>query len=254
MSSSALNQFSCLDELIQVIYQNAERFVVMSNVSYEKWCVHVGISGAEGRWWHGAWTEADVLQIVGSKSSDKILESFAEKLADAFVQGEMYVGNWSTEKGANINLTIGPTSKRPMQIPLTEMSTKEAASHATEIFLDIALQAQSRKCRLHPSSMDYSAFSLSSVPLVAETKIRSDSVPGTSHARPIAATTVAFPDTSKATESQPSDRVKKGTPAPSRKLTPATTTVLKSRKGASLANPNKKARKYKEIEFASDEE
>jgi len=43
--------------------------------------------------------------MQGSKSSDKLLEAFAEKLAETFVQGELYIGDWSTEKGAEIKVT-----------------------------------------------------------------------------------------------------------------------------------------------------
>lgn len=42
----------------------------------------------------------------GSKSSDKLLQTFAEKLADTFVQGELHIGDWSTEEGAKIKVSI----------------------------------------------------------------------------------------------------------------------------------------------------
>lgn len=64
MSSDVLANFSCLDELTQVIYQSFYRFVVLSNVSGDRWTVHLGLSGPEGRWWRGNWGEADILQVV----------------------------------------------------------------------------------------------------------------------------------------------------------------------------------------------
>jgi hypothetical protein len=64
MSSDTLAHFGCLDELIQVVYQGVYRFLVLSNVDDEKWTVHLGLSGADGRWWRGSWFEADILQIV----------------------------------------------------------------------------------------------------------------------------------------------------------------------------------------------
>ncbi|KAH0589191.1 hypothetical protein J132_10943 [Termitomyces sp. J132] len=149
MSSDVLANFICLDELTQVIYQGVYRFVVLSTVS-DQWTIHLGLSGPEGRWWRGSWAKTDILEIVGSKSSDKLLEAFAERLAETFIQGELYVGDWSTEKDAKIKLTLGPSSKKPLHISLAELTSSEAASHATDILLDIALQAQSRKCRLHP--------------------------------------------------------------------------------------------------------
>lgn len=85
-----------------------------------------------------------------------MLESFAEKLADAFIQGELCISDWSLEKGANIKVvpidphhfyfyilvsqfTLGPTSKRPMHIPLLEMTPEEASEHATKVFLDVSI-------------------------------------------------------------------------------------------------------------------
>ena len=60
-----LTNFSCLDELTQVIYQGICKFVVVSAVSDDTWSVHVGLSGQQGRWWRGSWTEEDVrLQFV----------------------------------------------------------------------------------------------------------------------------------------------------------------------------------------------
>lgn len=66
MSPNILAHFSCLDELIQVIYQSLDRFVVLSSASDDEWIVHVGLSGAEGRWWRGSWAEADVLKLIVS--------------------------------------------------------------------------------------------------------------------------------------------------------------------------------------------
>jgi len=35
--------------------------------------------------------------------------------------------------------TLGPTSKKPLHIPLTEMSSEEAAAYATSVFFDVWL-------------------------------------------------------------------------------------------------------------------
>jgi hypothetical protein len=40
--------------------------------------------------------------------------------------------------------TLGPTSKKPLHIPLTEMSSEEAAAYATSVFLDVWLVANFR--------------------------------------------------------------------------------------------------------------
>jgi hypothetical protein len=150
------------------------------------------------------------LLAQGSKSSDKLLETFSEKIANTFVRGELCIADWTIEPGAQIKvnfplcciveliefkllqLTLGPSSKKPLHIPLVEISPVEAASHATNVFLDvccfgnflgaqfilvrpkIALQAQSRKCRLHPPH--YSSTST----LVASPPPRAASPAGTS--------------------------------------------------------------------------
>jgi hypothetical protein len=63
MSSDPLANFSCLDELVQVIYQSIYKFVVLSTVSQDEWHVHLGLAGSEGRWWHGSWKEEDIHHI-----------------------------------------------------------------------------------------------------------------------------------------------------------------------------------------------
>ena len=63
MSTDVLANFSCLDELTQVVYQSVHRFVVLSSVS-DLWTIHLGLAGPEGRWWRGNWGKEDILQIV----------------------------------------------------------------------------------------------------------------------------------------------------------------------------------------------
>lgn len=91
MSANVMANFAPLDELVQVIYQGMEKFVVLSDVSDDKWNVHLGLTGPEGRWWRGSWRASDVLGIVGKTASDTLLESFAEKLAESIMQGELFV-------------------------------------------------------------------------------------------------------------------------------------------------------------------
>lgn len=59
-----LDHFGVLDELIQVIYQGVDRFVVLSGATDEAWIVSVGLEGPEGRWWQGRWEEDTVLRAV----------------------------------------------------------------------------------------------------------------------------------------------------------------------------------------------
>jgi len=272
--SDILANFSCLDELTQVIYQSIYKFVVLSTVSDDKWNIHLGLSGAQGRWWHGSWGEKDIRHIFGSQTSDKLLESFAEKLAEVFIQGELCITDWSAEKGAGIKFTLGPTSKKPMHVALVEMSSEDAAAHATKVFIDIALQAQSRKCRLYPTSTEYlttpstlitartaststNASILKRKEPSPEPHVRSghrgqDASPSSSkdiipiHTLAAESDVKAAREEIKALKSQLKDVKRAGSPAQK--------PVARPHKGASLANPNKKARKYQAIEFESDDD
>ena len=123
--SDVISHFSPLDELIQVVYQGSARFVILSSVDDASWTVHVGLTGEEGRWWRGRWTDKDVkkqfvsllvmnisietLNLLwplnkGSGVSSFLLESAVEKLADAFVKGQLTIGDWSSAKGAEIQV------------------------------------------------------------------------------------------------------------------------------------------------------
>src|ERR1700722_13526392 len=92
-----LQHFGCLDELIQVIYQGFYRFVVLSNVDEQNWTIHLGLMGPEGRWWRGVW---DSDSVVKSKLSPKLLDTFAERAAEAFINGELCVDDWRPDQGA----------------------------------------------------------------------------------------------------------------------------------------------------------
>lgn len=59
-----LSHFGGLDELIQVVYQGFERFIVLSAVNESSWTVYVGLKGPEGRWWRGSWSARDITQFV----------------------------------------------------------------------------------------------------------------------------------------------------------------------------------------------
>ncbi|RXW21319.1 hypothetical protein EST38_g4531 [Candolleomyces aberdarensis] len=245
--------------LANVIYQSIYKFVVLSSVTDDKWTVYMGLSDSEGRWWKGSWEDHDVHAILGSKASDKLIEEFADQLAKLFVEGELYISNWSTAPGTQIKLTLGPGAKRPMHISLEELSPSQAAEFATGIFLDIALQAKSRKCRLHGSSISFQSSSTSSVPLRAqEAKPTLQTCVSDSSKKPEPPIASSSRATSKAAtaartvETEPkADPAKKRATAPEK---PAAPPAPRPQKGASLANPNKKARKYKAIEFESDSE
>lgn len=99
------------------------RFVVLSSVTTDEWIIHVGLAESRGRWWQGRWSQDNVNRILvrlysdryslvqlgnilqGSKASEKLLESFAEKLRESLERGNLYIGNWEPGKGTNINVT-----------------------------------------------------------------------------------------------------------------------------------------------------
>lgn len=123
-----VSEFGALDELIQVIYQGAHKFVVLSNVTDDAWSVYLTMANSEGRWWSGRWTAKDVLDffvrtlletslslldevVQGQKTSTALIEQFADNLASSVLNGELHVGNWSSEKGASINVSLTDVHK-----------------------------------------------------------------------------------------------------------------------------------------------
>ncbi|KAH7888315.1 hypothetical protein F5I97DRAFT_1851440 [Phlebopus sp. FC_14] len=257
MSPDILSHFGGLDELIQVVYQGFDRFVVLSQVNDSAWTLHLGLKGPEGRWWRGSWSAQDVTRVVGTKASSQVLESFADKLSDTFVNGELSIGNWTPDKGASINLTLGPASKKPLHIPLVELSPTEAASHATALLSEIALQAQSRKCRLNlpifstttaGSSRPSSVVPVHSPPKkkVRATEPAQVGVVEDEAQRKIKALEAELAHAKEAKKAKSKSPPSDTDPRPSAASRPP--------KGASLANPHKKARKYQALEFASDDE
>ncbi|KAF9020473.1 hypothetical protein BDZ89DRAFT_1020165 [Hymenopellis radicata] len=239
---SVFSNFAALDELIQVIYQNIEKYVVLSNVSDDNWTIHVG-QAEQGRWWLGRWTEDDVTKLVGSNASDILLETFAEKLADSIVKGELYVQN---PDSSDISLVLAPSSKKPMKVPLAEMDAAQAAVYTTRTLIEIALNAQKRKCQLNP--MDFAT----------------DPLPTSSYSSRPTAGPSKKPNPSKndaessASEAAPLERKRKDLPVVQKEKPGSNSKPVakppRAVKGASLANPNKKARKYQAIEFGSDDE
>ncbi|TFY74739.1 hypothetical protein EWM64_g9273 [Hericium alpestre] len=153
---SLLDHFSLLDELIQVIYQGSARFVIISTLDHSRkdpsWRIRLGLA-REGRWWQGRWTEDDVLQVTGNKSSPDVLEAFGDRLAGAVTKGDLRVDGYEP-RAANeeLKLVIGSTARKPLYMSLNRMSPEDAAQFAADQFLAIALQARSHGCQIYPST------------------------------------------------------------------------------------------------------
>ncbi|KAI0645481.1 hypothetical protein C8Q79DRAFT_910074 [Trametes meyenii] len=274
--SDAISHFTPLDELIQVIYQGSARFVIISSVDDTSWNIHAGHAGDEGRWWCGRWTDKDVRDAVGARVSGFLLDSFVEKLADTFVKGEISIGDWSSAAGAPIKLLLGSQAKTPITVPLAELPPREAAAYATKVFVEIALQAQSRKCSLHPTSYDSPA----ALQTLAGYRTHGRRSPEHLNTQPYSPSKTKGKGRALETNPESHNRSKrKASPAeddiqalkaeldnikhqnhaimttPGKLLPVNKPKAAASRiKGMSLANPTKKARKYKPIEFASDDD
>ncbi|KAF5345324.1 hypothetical protein D9758_008483 [Tetrapyrgos nigripes] len=252
--ASPLESFGCLDELIQIIYQSVHRFVLLSNVTEEEWTVHLGLSGSEGRWWRGVWKDKDVFETIGSisKATGKLLEGFAQKLADCVVNGDIFISDWSSAPGAQIKVKRPvprcKPDKKPVHIPLTEISAAEAASFSTRMFLDIAIQAKSRKNQLHGGA-ELPALAVSSTFSTTDFDI------GKPSASSSVKDALSASDEAPERKSPAKKREEKAGKSTKRKESePPQPKLARTLKGASLVNPNKKARKFKAQEFESDGE
>ncbi|KAL1747083.1 hypothetical protein HDZ31DRAFT_80777 [Schizophyllum fasciatum] len=249
MSSSKVDifsNFSCLDDVIQVIHQGTDKFVLTSTVTKDSWDIHISLEGRRGRWWEGQWQEADVTKIVGTKAAAKMFNTFSNKLRESIVKGDICIGNWDAKPDAEIDLTLGPSAKKPLHVPLTEMSATDAAAYATRLLLKVAQNAQSRECRLLATAADTAP-----APRSPDRKRRAEAPepePSDPYYPPrprgyrgpaeiLRQQSLAQWDDSKMPQFQAPP------PRP------------RARKGASLANPNKKARRYEALQFIdSDEE
>ncbi|KAH9832271.1 uncharacterized protein C8Q71DRAFT_778246 [Rhodofomes roseus] len=302
--TDAVSSFSSLDELVQVIYQGSSRFVVLSSIDDTHWKVRLGLSDSNGRWWEGRWGEKEIRQAAKSASCSS--EKLGDTLAAAFAQGEMYVGNWSSRKGAEINFVLGTNTNHPANVALAEMTPEEAASFAMQVFADIAIQAQSRGSRIHPSPFEPAlgkpaGAAATSSPKASGSGSRGDSVrrhdslaaskpaastaPGTSEQKaqkeikalkaelarerskryspPTSPTgkhkRKADDDAESFGEKRASQLRKEKSIQESSKLHSIakgnrSSAATMAARGASLANPSKKARKYQTVEFGSDDD
>ncbi|KAF8629257.1 hypothetical protein AX17_005836 [Amanita inopinata Kibby_2008] len=262
--------FSCLDELAQVIYQGAYRFVVLSSVTDQEWTIHLGLADSQGRWWRGRWSEDDIGHVLGSKPSEKLLENFAERLTGALVNGELHVGNWNSEKGATINLTFDPSSKRPVRVPLQEIDPSEAAAHATNVFLEAGGFAIEGTCGSLTSNDDdgspwfvYVALAELSHRYRLTHKVyitlnlpsaHSSLQPFFHHHAAEARSTLAAHMSDNVATGGDQSALMEGSEGARKRVKVADDGVRQSRgrAGVSLANPRKKGRKYEAIEFEED--
>ncbi|KAF8583891.1 hypothetical protein K439DRAFT_1661017 [Ramaria rubella] len=234
------DNFGSLDALIQVIYNSTACFVLISNVEIASWVVELGLVGSGGRWWRGSWSEKDVLKFAGSKVSEEVVEAFASRLANLIIAGEVGVGGWGTEQGAELELQIDPTGKYPVAIDLVELPAADGSARAVTILKGIALQAQSRGCRIIGSTTD---------PVSPLAK------PRTSKQKPDTSIPKQDKELQKAQEHirrLESEVIQVKEAAEKSNASPSKPTARKAPPGASRANPTRQKRKIVEAEFESD--
>ncbi|KIY54015.1 hypothetical protein FISHEDRAFT_54814 [Fistulina hepatica ATCC 64428] len=262
MVMSLLSSFSCLDDIIQIIHQGSNSFVVASSVSIQDsdsaWNVHLGLKGY-GRWWKGSWTEEDVQKLLGGKHrSPQELDGFARRLRQTIVRGDLDVTAWDENnaddmkhsrldfKSANrgtYQLTLGPNAKRPLHVLLTELKRSEALAYTTNFILAIAAHASRLyDCQLYPLS--------GAAPTIIADLLLLD---------------VGMPISNQGDFSEDPSQVAKerrwsgdssvvhGMPdaGSSRSASPASGHPTRA-KGVSLANPSKKARRYQPLSFGDE--
>ncbi|KAJ3754082.1 hypothetical protein EV360DRAFT_52336 [Lentinula raphanica] len=234
--SSSLSHFSCLDDVIQVIYHLNRRLFLLSKVQDDNWVLHIGLLG-DSRWWRGKWDEDDVL-AAAVRAHERV--RLSERLLEFIVQGELFLSGW-TKESTTFKLILGPSSEKPTHVQLSEISTDEAASYATEVFCSIAREAQSRRCQLHGSS---------SYPRVSE-----QPAPSKKRKERKEEAKSPDPDTSASYEHLNCPSAYSLLVGDSTYSETMTAKIApKPMKGASLANPTKKARKYQAVQFDSDED
>ncbi|KAE9408622.1 hypothetical protein BT96DRAFT_1013258 [Gymnopus androsaceus JB14] len=270
MTSSPFDQFFCLDELIQAYYLGTQKFVLLSRVTKKEWAIDLGLQGTEGRWWRGIWKEKDLLAHSGPKSSSDKLLDIAEQVAESIVKNEVVLSGWTIgSPNAKLKLLLAVSSDKPIHFQLTEISAEEAASYASQVLFQIATRAQSRNCQLHGTYEVPVASSDGNLVFFI-----TDVSPMKAHA-PLAATLASSSLKSLNRESGSSSskkRVESGSrnaaaqPAPSKKRKERRESsssepedkpkpkLPPKPKGASLANPSKKARKFQPVQFESDDD
>jgi len=246
-------------------------FVLLTRLKPDAWFVHVG--HPDGRWWNGAWHATDVESLAKSNMSPARVTSFAQRVALTIVEREIAITH--EDDFGDMKLVLGTRSKKPLRIPLSVLDQQAASRFAFESFVRVAQDVQTHGCHLlrtHPDphtddepqyaplkrkrTLQPSASSSAASPPLTHKAHQKQTQSAQAQvqelktelakARADAAAALAL-----AAEREPSglggtvDRL-----FSSRSAVPA----VQRRAGASLANPNKAARKVTAVEFASDDD
>ncbi|KAG8818177.1 hypothetical protein FRC19_010827 [Serendipita sp. 401] len=273
MSTVVAATFAPFSSLVQVVYAaDSKRFVVLaypnttpedadeeehqdplfellpvvSNEEEECVVFEVGEIGETGRWWTGRWTMRDVKEIATSTGGPEALETIISSTAKNFKEGMLSIGGtvpesqtFSTQTQTDSLRSFGPTEPflridSPVagairRIRLNEVPKEQGSKRAGEVLFAIATHISStQEASLFPKSASRRASVRASARIATQErnelqKVKQELAFVTNELKKHDAPPVAPPP--------------------------------KAAPGRSLANPSKKARKVKEVEFAdSDEE
>jgi len=154
----SFDYFTRLEGLIQLFSCKSSRFVLLSSVSPDAWTVKLG-QISDGKWWEGVWSEEDVLGIAGQNVSAKHMKAFSQRLEATIAKGEVDISNWdpsnwdpSSSKAEGMSFVLDPTAKRPLHLPLRELSTNEAARFTVKYLSTLAEHSREHQNRLFSRS------------------------------------------------------------------------------------------------------
>lgn len=258
-------------------------FILLTSLKPDAWAVHLG--HPDGRWWNGAWHAADVESLAKTDMSPTRIAVFARRVAHTIVEREIAITH--EDDFRNMMLVLGTRSKKPLRIPLSVLDQQAAARFAFECFARVAQDAQTHGCHLlrtHPQDPRPDAEPQHASPLPPLKRKRTLQLSETSRASspPLARKahqTQMQPPTTAERAAQAQVQELKAELAKARADTAAAVAlaaereppglggsvdrlfssrsaapVVQRRPGASLANPNKLARRVTAVEFASDDE
>jgi len=133
MASSLYSKFN---GLVQVIYQDELRFILLCNESKGTWCIELGVVG-QHRWWRYS------LEKNGTKAQGHI-----DDMVSGIIAGELFVAGWNGKNSDTLALSILPNSTRPISLPLEAYPPEESESKAEELLFQIATEAANHGSRL----------------------------------------------------------------------------------------------------------
>ncbi|KAI0291093.1 hypothetical protein BC826DRAFT_970085 [Russula brevipes] len=129
-----------------------DAFILLASLKPDAWLVHVG--HPDGRWWNGAWHEADVEKLARGDMSSTRLGAFAQRVARTIVQREVAIAHEGGDF-RNMKLVLGTHAKKPLSLALSELDKEDAARFVFEHFVRVAKDAQAHGCRIPHGDIEH---------------------------------------------------------------------------------------------------